>query len=180
MLRKCTKCGELKQHSEFSTRSASHDGLNYWCKQCNRDRNKKWRKDNTERKAAYEKFYREENIEKVKARQSAYYSNNKAGYVSRSRARRHRVTVQGLNLPREKEAIDGLYKESTRKTLETGVLSHVDHIVPLKHSEVCGLHASWNLQILTATENDAKGNKFDPALGLVDGILPRDLPRISM
>lgn len=54
-----------------------------------------------------------------------------------------------------------LYLDAQRLTLETGVQYVVDHIVPLKHPFVCGLHAYANLQILTDEENKAKGNSFD-------------------
>lgn len=54
-----------------------------------------------------------------------------------------------------------IYKECRNLSRTTGIPHHVDHIIPLQNKLVCGLHVHWNLQILTATENISKNNKFE-------------------
>lgn len=37
----------------------------------------------------------------------------------------------------------------------------LDHIIPLNHPDVCGLHNTWNFQWLSKDDNNLKSNKFD-------------------
>ena len=43
---------------------------------------------------------------------------------------------------------------------ELGLKYEVDHIIPLQGKLVSGLHAPWDLQVITSAENSAKGNRI--------------------
>jgi hypothetical protein len=47
-------------------------------------------------------------------------------------------------------------------TESTGTVWHVDHIIPVKHKLVCGLHIAENLQLLPGPDNQRKSNHFSP------------------
>jgi hypothetical protein len=55
-----------------------------------------------------------------------------------------------------------VYQEADRRTRETGVKHTVDHVIPLNHPRVCGLHVHSNMQVIPAAPNFSKGNYWCP------------------
>jgi hypothetical protein len=87
----------------------------------------------------------------------AWRAANKAVRAELDRARyagRRRVGA-------DRKAIRAFYVEARRLTDETGIPHHVDHIIPLRHPLVCGLHNEHNLRVITAEENMRKRNTFE-------------------
>ena len=60
----------------------------------------------------------------------------------------------------DRAKIKEIYKDCVLKSSGGKVRHEVDHIVPLRGKNVCGLHNEFNLQVITATDNRAKSNKF--------------------
>ena len=57
-----------------------------------------------------------------------------------------------------------VYAEARRRTRATGVKHQVDHVIPLRNPNVCGLHVLSNLKITTKAANAAKGNRWDKSI----------------
>lgn len=55
--------------------------------------------------------------------------------------------------------IEKIYAERDRLNA-TGTKHHVDHIIPLNHPLVCGLHVESNLRVILKEHNEKKNNTF--------------------
>ena len=100
-----------------------------------------------EAKRAYKQLYKQNNPELYKA------------LTSFRRKRNQQATPKWLTFAQKKE-IRSLYMIAQTTSQITGIQYVVDHIIPLIHEDVCGLHVPWNMQVMTQEENLKKSNKL--------------------
>ena len=134
----CTGCDQEKPLHRFHSRNRKRkDGSNYVvpyskCKDCRRVSNLK------------------------------YEHTPKAKRDKRKRAalrdRRSKQATPKWLTPEQKQQIVATYEHMRDCRAVTGEEYHVDHIVPLRGENVCGLHVPWNLQVLPACVNMSKSN----------------------
>ena len=132
---------------------------NGYCYECSKLQASSWRANNPEHLYHYERQIWEKKGEKRRQQYRDWAKKNQAKLAAKTgfrRALRDKATPPWV----DKEALQKIYKDCHNQTKATGVRHHVDHIVPLKHTHVCGLHVPWNLQLLTASENSRKKNKL--------------------
>lgn len=91
--------------------------------------------------------------------QRSHYKNNKHIYIANARKREGRLN-EGIN-KEFNDRMKEIYFTCEAISKEFGITYQVDHIIPLTHNNVCGLHVPWNIQLLTKDENQTKKNKFD-------------------
>jgi 5-methylcytosine-specific restriction endonuclease McrA len=86
-------------------------------------------------------------------------------HLARSRAseirHKRRVGFSKILTKRQKKEVLDLRMGSKILEMLFGEKYSLDHIIPINNKSVCGLHAPWNMQILTHKENNRKLNRFD-------------------
>lgn len=92
----------------------------------------------------------------------ARQAKERASALQRQRRARRRA-AERLRAPAwaDREAIKAVYIRAQQVSAATGIPHHVDHYYPLCGRLVSGLHVAENLQILTASDNMSKHNRFE-------------------
>ncbi len=110
-------------------------------RQAHPDYNRQWRAKNADKVNGYYKQWAAKN----RARLTEYRVFQRVGYAAPPWV--------------DRQALLDAYADA-QEFKDAGFTIHVDHIVPLNHPQVCGLHVPWNLRISTGEGNLKKGGQF--------------------
>lgn len=113
---------------------------------------REWQRANPEKSRACSKNWRQKNTAHVRNYHKNYSKTHRAERTATQNKRRA-LYLRAMPSWADLVAIKEFYKNCPKGY-------HVDHIVPLNHPLVCGLHVLANLQYLPAQENLKKHNKL--------------------
>ena len=151
--KQCGKCNEELPVHYFGVKTrkrkdgSSYEATSSMCKRCKNIESKRYRSSPEGRSCR--KTYR--------AKPEVKASNAERNRLSKGKS--HKAKPKWLTKEHKKQITD-TYMLMRDCRAVTGEDYHVDHIVPLKGENICGLHVPWNLQVLPAYVNVSKSNKM--------------------
>lgn len=180
--KKCTHCLEEKTIEDFDAffdKSRDKTRVRSHCKSCRKIKVRNYDKGNKSKKAVYNKQYIESNLPKLQKKRVDYHKSNRTKILEYQKSWREgnpdkvakarfsrRVNFDNAKpswLSAEMELeIKRFYTHAKDCYLVTGEEYEVDHIIPIKGKDICGLHVPWNLQVLPKDLNRRKSNTYDP------------------
>ena len=169
LLKKCTKCEQLKPVAEFNKDVTRRDGCYPSCKECYSEYYAKIR----EQKLIYKREYREKNKVKISEFRRKHYQQNKETGIQAATdwatANPDKRRVASSNRRARKRAAQGKYEFADVVSLlksQHGKCAycrlsinkeyHIDHIMPLSRN---GGNDKYNIQLLCPTCNLQKRDK---------------------
>ena len=164
-MKHCNRCNTTKPTTEFYLRKASVDGLMALCKECSKAAKRAWAKANRDKLRDYDVQYakREDRKAYMKHYLKQHQQDNKAYWNAKNSKHRADKILRTPEWLDEEQLwiIQEFYELAQLRTEATGVLHHVDHIIPLNGQDVSGLHVPMNLQVIPWYTNLSKSNKLE-------------------
>jgi hypothetical protein len=99
------------------------------------------------------------NKEKANTATRKWQRDNPAKYAETAARRRAAMLMRTPSWANH-DMIELFYEVAQEMTRITGIQYHVDHIVPLQGKTVSGFHVETNMQVIPASINCAKSNRF--------------------
>jgi hypothetical protein len=152
----CIEC--LKENWQKDNEKRAEYFKNYNKKTETKDRKNAWYLTNREQVIDRAKT---RPIEKLREYRNTWKENNKTQIRADTKARRrkHRQATPKWLTRKQKTEIRQIYQIAITMSKTTGEQYVVDHIIPLRGQDVCGLHVPWNMRVITQEENLKKSNK---------------------
>ena len=118
---------------------------------------------NKAKKVAYSRAYRESNQDQTNDSVRRWRQDNpdKARAMDCNKRARRLLRMPSWS---DVDAIAKIYSDRDELQELAGFPLHVDHILPLQGELVSGLHVPANLQIISASENLRKSNKYEVSI----------------
>lgn len=156
----CKECNLVKELSAFGIQKSCADGLRTSCKECRKIESKKWYECKKEELSEYYAVKYLENKEVISSRNNKWKKDNpskRAAYKANRRAAELGAMPKWADI----EKIKRFYRLAKVMSLISVHKYHVDHIIPLQGKKVCVFHIETNLQVIKASDNLIKGNKYE-------------------
>ena len=151
MSKACIHCKQTLELSMFPILRKRKDGLDGRCKTCAAEYKQTWATKNRDRTKAAKDKWKQKHRDK-------HLEQNKTNKMIRAQRIPKWVDAD------ERWLINEAYSLARLRSKLFGFKWHVDHIIPLRNKNVCGLHTIMNLQVIPANDNLCKSNKFNTGI----------------
>lgn len=175
-MKTCTQCSKEKPLDLFFRSKRAKDGRQSECKECSYSASKRWKKQNPEAHKNQARRARAKKGQLTREEYNKERSENAIGIKAVRQKQDSRRRMQKLQRTFNNNELDEFVIEQAGdlcglREEATGFKWEVDHIVPLNHKEMSGLHVAANFQVVPMRWNRVKGNRNTNEL--IFGLIPK-------